>query len=491
VAKFINDLRALRVANPSLLVGDNRTNFDDIFGKYGPYNTYNVDQHPLPFASADPCTLDFIGTERVWIKEPGSGLSKRQTTLQLLVRALGKQPPPCLLFRGKREHANGHWKDLRADEEALYDADVTVLWQAKAWADSAVCVDWARGAFANFVSNAHEDLERDTLVLADNLGAQTAGPFLAAMKEARATMKLGPKGATHVWQPCDHHLGREYGRLMGIYYDEWMASDFENIVDGHVSAAERRILLTKWAGRAYRHLEAERGAAEQQWLADPVNNEPSRFYKAFLRTGCLVTADGTNDDEILPHREIKGELLTKFHSLIYPPQPHRAQGNEWDGLIHLSESESESEGEGDSDCGYNSEDTDDEEAGSDGEQEPVRSGMELQLPEECEVEDEQAALRATRAVTHKDGDEELIRDFRLAARIAREDGVVVAPAFVGVQDLDFNTRKNAIYERNLQAFEEGKGRKATKRQVEKIWNEAGIEATGQSDSRQRRRRARH
>ena len=50
-------------------------------------------------------------------------------------------------------------------------------------------------------------------------------------------------------------------------------------------------------------------------------NEPNRFYKAFLRTGCLVTRNGSQDDEIRPHREIKGELMDRFRALIRRPGP--------------------------------------------------------------------------------------------------------------------------------------------------------------------------
>lgn len=71
VAKFINDLRAFRLSNPyrpSVLVDRNPPSvFDLKYGLYGPYNTFDVDQVPLPFASADPSTLEFIGTQRVWI----------------------------------------------------------------------------------------------------------------------------------------------------------------------------------------------------------------------------------------------------------------------------------------------------------------------------------------------------------------------------------------------------------------------------------------
>jgi hypothetical protein len=88
----------------------------------------------LPFASADPCTLEFIGTERVWIKQPGSGLDQRQATLQLCIRALGVQPRPCLIFRGNPKPILWR-KKKREKEEAEYDKDVDVMWQHKAWVD--------------------------------------------------------------------------------------------------------------------------------------------------------------------------------------------------------------------------------------------------------------------------------------------------------------------------------------------------------------------
>ena len=73
-AKFINQLRCLCLRNKSAADGK--------FGKFGVSHTFNVDQVPLPFASSDPRTLEFIGAKRVWIKQPGSGLDKRQATLQ-------------------------------------------------------------------------------------------------------------------------------------------------------------------------------------------------------------------------------------------------------------------------------------------------------------------------------------------------------------------------------------------------------------------------
>jgi hypothetical protein len=112
LAHFINDLRLYRMRHPST---------DRRWGKYGLCNTFNVDQVPLPFASSDPRTLEFVGTKRVWIKQLGSGLDKRQATLQLLIRPCGKQPRPTLLFRGRaKPQGNGRNQRLHPTYQRLH-----------------------------------------------------------------------------------------------------------------------------------------------------------------------------------------------------------------------------------------------------------------------------------------------------------------------------------------------------------------------------------
>ena len=97
------------------------------YGKFNPYNTFNVDKHPLPFASADPSTLEFIGTERVLIREPGSGLSTRQLKLQLLIRPL---PWVASLLRASSsaeqtavEHTMHHHRTMRDIDKELAQYD--------------------------------------------------------------------------------------------------------------------------------------------------------------------------------------------------------------------------------------------------------------------------------------------------------------------------------------------------------------------------------
>ena len=462
VAAFINELRAFRRANPD--------DVDLVFGEFGEYNTFDVDQVPMPFASSDPRTLEFHGVERVWVKAPGSGLDKRQGTLQLVIRPLGRQPKPCLLFRGtptakmKRDYDRKN----RETEEGLYDPDIDVLWQAKAWADTVTCIEWAEGPFKAFVDA--ELPEQESLLLADNLSSQTKLAFGDAVKTScRAQLQFGPKGATYIWQPVDHHIGREYTRRMATKYDDWMAKEFEQYCNGHVTAGQRRVLMTKWAGEVYRELEAEREEFERK-------GERSRFYKAFLRTGCLVTADGSGDDQIKPHSSIVGDLADKFNSILEVGRQRAPLRPRESFIIELSASEYEDETSADDDGDeYNSEDQDDEPGedsdDDDGQREPIPDSMELNFEQ-----DEAEEIRAARSAIGQEREEEM-RDFSMALRIARQDGYAVAPSFSGRNgEREYNGRRQELYDQRLAEFETERGRKATSSQIDRIWNEAARDA---------------
>jgi hypothetical protein len=154
------------------------------------------------------------------------------------------------------------------------------------------------------------------------LRAQVKQTFQDAVKtHANADTMIGVKGGSHIWQPVDHHIGREYHRRMQTYYVEWMASPAYNVYaenDRSVPVDVRCILLTKWAARCWRELEEERKAREEVVRLDP-SAEPSRFFKAFRSTGCLITRDGTGDEHINPHSEIKGELKDQMQMGIKTP----------------------------------------------------------------------------------------------------------------------------------------------------------------------------
>ena len=324
MVKWIDHLRQLRISSLSSstprLLSDSSLRLEpehceklSTFCMIPPNATFNVDQVPLPFVVDDAITMEFTGANRVWVKQLGSGLDKRQATLQLLIRAEGVQPKPCLIFRGKPTHS-GKRKANRENEANEYDPDVSVIWQRKAWADSDTCVEWADKHYAGFAPDDYKGENPLKLLLVDNLNGQTAQPFIDSITRTNTLLRQGVSGATDLWQPVDAGVGKVYKHLIGIYYNEWLESEEAEpyLEEGTIPVELRRVLMTKWVGRAYRELEARRiAAAPGQDI----------FYKAFLRTGALVTADGTADEEIRP-QGLKGD----FYLSLTPPSEIKARG---------------------------------------------------------------------------------------------------------------------------------------------------------------------
>ena len=293
VCNFISTIRALRVTSldPSL---------SRKWGKWGPRVIYNVDQVPLPFASDSPVTLDFEGTKNVWVRQIGSGLDKRQCTLQLCVRPLGRQPVPTLVFRGMTTYSRIYDINVRRKEEEEYRKEaqaggwtlVNVLWQKKAWVDQVVNKLWAENIFGPHLEAEHP--EEDTILFCDNLACQVMPEFKDLLDSMNNTRIAGPKGATHLWQPVDQNIGAYYHRYMMDRYDDWMLSgEASRFSEDTLSVSHRRKLLMKWCGQCYDELERKRAALEAEG-----REEESIFYRAFLNTGCLVTADGSDDEKI-------------------------------------------------------------------------------------------------------------------------------------------------------------------------------------------------
>ena len=77
-----------------------------------------------------------------------------------------------------------------------------------------------------------------------------------------------PPNQTDKVQPIDQGEGFMMKKKIGLYLDEW-----------------RRILMTKFVGQAWEELNEDYSEMRR---------------KFFLKTGCLMTADGTDDDKIQP-----------------------------------------------------------------------------------------------------------------------------------------------------------------------------------------------
>ena len=273
---------------------------------------------PLPFVIDKKTTYEEkLGrNEKCWVRTPGSGLEKRQCTLQLCLSPEDNHVKAEIIFRGTG-------KQIKASEKAAYHKDVAIFWQKNAWADTDVSVEWVKTTLKEG-AEAAQDGDTEFVLLCDNLEAQTSDSFQDAVRNINGVVWYGPTGATDIWQPIDSGYGALMKRLIGQQQDAWLECDDNMekwIGNQKLTASDRRVLISHWVGEANKKLQGDEYAAFRKGC--------------FLRTGCLITADGS-DDELIRPEGLPGYTVPKAlrHAgpddhLIETPQPAQDQ----DGMI--------------------------------------------------------------------------------------------------------------------------------------------------------------
>lgn len=116
-----------------------------------------------------------------------------------------------------------------------------------------MCVEWVEKTLSAAVK------EDDRFVLfCDNLTGQVADQFKEAVSKLGGVVWYGLPGATDFWQPVDAGYAQLLKTLIGQAQRRWLDDD-DNAEkwyghDKSFTTKERRILLTHWAGEAYKKL---------------------------------------------------------------------------------------------------------------------------------------------------------------------------------------------------------------------------------------------
>lgn len=145
-------------------------------------------------------------------------------------------------------------------EKLSYDIDVRVMWQKKGWLDRASARDWADNVWKPFVRESFKNKE-PVLLVCDSVDAQRCRSFARDLAMTQTKHHLGEPGYTHVWQTVDRHVGKTLRDLFSDVQLEHLIVDenWEKFVK--LKAWERRVLITQWAGEAWRGHSVESGKA--------------------------------------------------------------------------------------------------------------------------------------------------------------------------------------------------------------------------------------
>ena len=173
---------------------------------------------------------------------------------------------------------------IKADETNQYHPDVHVMWQPKAWYDSATCNKWVVQYAADEISKADLRHGQMHLLICDNLAGQTkrSNPKFSKLLKDLCNAEVWNllAGNTDEIQVVDAGFGALMKRLAEGVQQDWFQDDqnWAEWTGPTMSASRRRILATHWYGAAYEQ-------ACQRF----------DFCKVFDSTGSNLTALGSRD----------------------------------------------------------------------------------------------------------------------------------------------------------------------------------------------------
>ena len=128
-------------------------------------------------------------------------------------------------------------------------------------------------------------------------------------------------------QPIDAGYGYVFKKLIARCQNEWLENEnnidlWLGIDDRKLTAADRRILITQWAGEA---AEILKGPDYDHFR-----------WRCFEKTGMLLTADGSSDDKVAPEGlknfQVMESLPMKENDLIEIETPE-AKPDPSDGIV--------------------------------------------------------------------------------------------------------------------------------------------------------------
>ena len=211
-------------------------------------NRFNCDQIPIPLSPSRDLTLTLPEERKTGVIQKSDPFKKQRfCTAQLCISADpdGPQPPITVCFAGAR----GKVPCARKAEQKMYDPEVPVQWQRKAWYDSETCVEWASKVFIPYVRS--QGLGRPILLYCDQLGGHVYEGFRRACLEEGIYVLYGPGASTtHVWQPIDRGVGRTVKARLAVKCEEWLAGLWRH--NSPITPRDKRVLVTNWLGSVWR-----------------------------------------------------------------------------------------------------------------------------------------------------------------------------------------------------------------------------------------------
>ena len=199
------------------------------------------------------------------------------------------QVPPALIFKGK-----GHLGFLLRNKlnSKAKSSGVHFTFQEKAWVDKERLCWWFQNVFKP-MKNEKVGEANWALLLLDSCGTTHRVPEFKDLCAANKVLAwYGEPNLTDSWQPIDASIGKTtrnllLGNKFGL--GAWLEHSRENRrkwTKSKLDSQLRRLMCMQFLGKA--------------WQTIHTDTYERMHANAWVKTGCLLTADGTDDDKVQP-----------------------------------------------------------------------------------------------------------------------------------------------------------------------------------------------
>jgi len=270
--------------------------FDRKWGRFPPYQRFAVDSCALPIYLSRSRNVDHykIGEndeskDKVCLTDPSHGLDRRHCSLLICLRG-GEdgmerpQPRLALIFRGGRRFGS--------EEKTLWNKDVDVFFQERARVDPNIAAEWAKTTLGKSL----DKNEGKFVLFCDNSSPLRGSEFEANIAERGGVIWRGLEdfeegvSTASLWQPIEAGPAQLLKVLIGQAQRNWLENpENAKLWQGETkgfAAKDRRVLITHWVAQAWKKFASDEYFQFRQ--------------NAWQKTGCLMTADGSEDHLIRP-----------------------------------------------------------------------------------------------------------------------------------------------------------------------------------------------
>ena len=157
-----------------------------------------------------------------------------------------------------------------------------VAFQPKAWCHESMVKKWILEQWGNILINPPTTGSSGKILVAYVHRARQTDGVKALLKKKNTELVNVPPGCTSRVQPLDVSFNKPFKDVVRQQFKKHLEENLQRYIEVKISAFERRVLVTKWVGKAWTEVGSNRNIV----------------VRSFKKCGISLSLDGSENEEI-------------------------------------------------------------------------------------------------------------------------------------------------------------------------------------------------